>query len=65
MKALQDDKGNTSITRIMAAVKVAAGIAIAFYCVYRNYMTYEAVTLILGLCGVAAVEKIIGKKLEY
>ena len=64
MKALQDNAGNTSITRILAAVKVAAGVAIAFYCVYRNYLNYEAVTLILGLCGVAVAEKLIGKKLE-
>lgn len=64
MNSLQEDNGNSSMTRILALVIVAGGLAIGIVPAIMGTLTTESVTLSLGLVTIGFTGKVISKGLE-
>ena len=64
MNSLQEDNGNSSMTRILALVIVAGGLAVGIVPAIMGTLTTESVTLSLGLVTIGFTGKVISKGLE-
>lgn len=64
MNSLQEDNGNSSMTRILALVIVAGGLAVGIVPAIMGSLTTESVTLSLGLVTIGFTGKVISKGLE-
>ncbi len=64
MNALQEDNGNTSMTRILSLVIVAAGLTAGIVPAILGTLTVETVTLCLGLVTIGYTGKVVSKGLE-
>ena len=63
-KLLEEDNGNTSITRVLSLVIVAAGIACGVGPAFMGTLSAETVTLSLGMIGIGYTGKVVSKGLE-
>lgn len=61
---LQEDNGNSSMTRILAMIIVAGGLAVGIVPAIMGVLTSESVTLSLGLVTIGFTGKVISKGLE-
>jgi hypothetical protein len=59
-----EDNGKLSIMRIQQVINNMAGIGLAFYCITKNLLTWQAVALIGSFVGVVNISKMIQKKYE-
>ena len=64
MKLLQEDNGNSSMTRILAIIIVAGGLAVGIVPAVMGTLTTESVTLSLGLVTIGFTGKVVSKGLE-
>ena len=64
MNALQEDNGNTSMTRILSLVIVAAGLAVGIGPAFMGNLDGNTVTLSLGLVALGYTGKVVSKGLE-
>lgn len=64
MKLFTEDNGNTSMTRVLSLVIVAAGIAIGLILAFTGKLDANGVTLALGLVGLGYGGKVVSKGLE-
>jgi hypothetical protein len=64
MNAFKEDNGNTSMTRILSLVIVAAGLTVGIIGMLTKTLTTEAVTLSLGLVTIGSGLKAASKGLE-
>jgi hypothetical protein len=64
VKLLQEDNGNTSMTRILSLIIVIAGLGIGIAAILTGTLTSEAVTLCLGLVTIGFTGKVVSKGLE-
>ena len=64
MNALQEDNGNSSMTRILAIIIVAGGLAVGIAPAIMGVLTTESVTLSLGLVTIGFTGKVVAKGLE-
>ncbi len=64
MNALQEDNGNSSMTRILAIIIVAGGLAVGIAPAIMGMLTTESVTLSLGLVTIGFTGKVVAKGLE-
>ncbi len=64
MKLLQEDNGNSSMTRMLAIVIVAGGLAVGIVPAVMGTLTTESVTLSLGLVTIGFTGKVVSKGLE-
>ena len=64
MNALQEDNGNSSMTRILAIIIVAGGLAVGIVPAVMGTLTTESVTLSLGLVTIGFTGKVVSKRLE-
>jgi hypothetical protein len=60
----KEKDGKISVMRIQQVVNNVAGIGMAFYCLAKGLLTWEAVGLIGSLVGVVNISKVIQKKYE-
>lgn len=74
MGFLHDDNGQLSSNRLRGLINTLAGIAIAFFAVWKAALSVSdtgsldvgpgIVAIVLGLCGITAVNHILSKKDE-
>ena len=64
MNSLQEDNGNSSMTRILAMIIVAGGLAVGIVPAIMGMLTTESVTLSLGLVTIGFTGKVVSKGLE-
>lgn len=64
MNLLQEDNGNSSMTRILSIIIVIGGLAVGIVPAVVGMLTTESVTLSLGLVTIGFTGKVVSKGLE-